>query len=212
MGSDELKGNRVKLIRMEDPYTKLLPGSMGTIKGVDGIGQIMVSWDDGSSLSLIPEIDEYQIEESQRFKHLKSYNEKFFVGGDDKNWLDDLIEYDNMDGVELKSWDEVHSNGEYVNFTFEQLKELSVFFGLVSILMAKKISNYSFKMKSGFGKPKVEISGIIYSHATCLTLNLVIKRGLDRDIKWYKFRNVLTLIDFLKSIDKISGTEMYIIS
>lgn len=66
----ELKGKRVKLIRMEDPYTNLRPGSMGTITGVDDIGQVMVNWDSGSSLSLIPDIDEYQIES---LKHIKTY-------------------------------------------------------------------------------------------------------------------------------------------
>lgn len=58
-----LTGKRVKLIRMEDPYTDLKPGDEGTIRGVDGIGQIMVNWDNGSPLSLIPDFDEYYIPE-----------------------------------------------------------------------------------------------------------------------------------------------------
>ena len=35
--------------------------TMGTIKFVDGIGQIHVAWDNGSSLAVQPENDEYQI-------------------------------------------------------------------------------------------------------------------------------------------------------
>jgi len=45
-------GTRVELIRMEDiqaPPT----GTQGTVIGVDGIGSIMVSWDNGSSLSVV---------------------------------------------------------------------------------------------------------------------------------------------------------------
>lgn len=58
-----LTGKRVKLIRMEDPYTTLKPGDEGTIRGVDGIGQIMVNWDSGSTLSLVPDFDEYYVPE-----------------------------------------------------------------------------------------------------------------------------------------------------
>jgi hypothetical protein len=45
-------GTRVELIRMEDiqaPPT----GTQGTVTGVDDIGSIMVSWDNGSSLSVV---------------------------------------------------------------------------------------------------------------------------------------------------------------
>lgn len=65
MMESNLKDKRVKLIRMEDPYTKLKNGDMGTIKGEDDMGHILVQWDNGSTLSLIPDIDEYKIEESK---------------------------------------------------------------------------------------------------------------------------------------------------
>jgi len=45
-------GSRVELIRMEDiqaPPT----GTQGTVIGVDDIGSIMVSWDNGSILSVV---------------------------------------------------------------------------------------------------------------------------------------------------------------
>lgn len=45
-------GTRVELIRMED--TQAPPtGTIGTVIGVDDIGSIMVSWDNGSSLSVV---------------------------------------------------------------------------------------------------------------------------------------------------------------
>ena len=46
------QGTRVKLLRMNDPYTKLSPGATGTVTGVDDIGTIHVSWDCGSSLGV----------------------------------------------------------------------------------------------------------------------------------------------------------------
>lgn len=53
-------GTRVALISMDDPYTTLKPGDMGTVQGVDDAGQIMMRWDSGSSLSLIPGEDSFR--------------------------------------------------------------------------------------------------------------------------------------------------------
>lgn len=53
-------GTRIVLIAMDDPYAKLKPGDMGTVEGVDDAGQIMMRWDIGSSLSLIPGEDSFR--------------------------------------------------------------------------------------------------------------------------------------------------------
>ncbi len=45
-------GTRVRLIRMNDPYTRLQPGDKGTVSIVDDIGTIHVNWDSGSSLGI----------------------------------------------------------------------------------------------------------------------------------------------------------------
>ena len=45
-------GTRVVLVKMNDPYTKLVPGTKGTVIGVDDIGTIHVNWDSGSSLGV----------------------------------------------------------------------------------------------------------------------------------------------------------------
>lgn len=52
-------GTRLELVRMDDPWTNLKPGDKGTVVGVDDIGSIMMKWDSGSSLSLIPGEDEF---------------------------------------------------------------------------------------------------------------------------------------------------------
>lgn len=47
-------GARVELTKMSDPYnTKLFEGCRGTVRAVDDIGTIHVSWDCGSSLGVI---------------------------------------------------------------------------------------------------------------------------------------------------------------
>lgn len=45
-------GTRVELIRMDDRQAPPT-GTQGTVTGVDDIGSIMVSWDNGSSLSVV---------------------------------------------------------------------------------------------------------------------------------------------------------------
>ena len=57
---EKLKGKRVKLIKMNDPQAPP-SGTHGTIKGTDGIGQIHVNWDNGSTLAISPTDDQYQI-------------------------------------------------------------------------------------------------------------------------------------------------------
>lgn len=46
------KGTRVKLIKMDD-YQAPPKRTQGTVLGVDDAGNIMVSWDTGSSLSVV---------------------------------------------------------------------------------------------------------------------------------------------------------------
>lgn len=52
------EGTRIELISMDDPYSKLTPGCKGTVKYVDDMATIHVSWDNGSSLGVIYGVDE----------------------------------------------------------------------------------------------------------------------------------------------------------
>ena len=45
------RGTRVELVKMDD-FQAPPPGTRGTVREVDDIGSIMVSWDTGSSLSV----------------------------------------------------------------------------------------------------------------------------------------------------------------
>ena len=45
-------GTRVRLVHMDDMQAPPL-GTLGTVRGVDDMGSIMVSWDSGGSLSVV---------------------------------------------------------------------------------------------------------------------------------------------------------------
>lgn len=47
-----LPGTRVVLVKMDDPYTKISPGTKGTVTGIDDLGTIHVNWDSGSTLGV----------------------------------------------------------------------------------------------------------------------------------------------------------------
>lgn len=55
MIKSDLVKKRVRLIRCNDPYTKLQPGTEGTVEFVDDSGTVFVKWDNGSSLGLCPD-------------------------------------------------------------------------------------------------------------------------------------------------------------
>lgn len=50
-------GTRVRLIRMDDEFETIPPGTLGTVASVDDIGTIHVNWDTGSSLGVVYGVD-----------------------------------------------------------------------------------------------------------------------------------------------------------
>ena len=53
-------GCRVELVEMDDPQAPPI-GTLGTVRGVDDIGSIMVNWDNGSGLNVVLNEDEIEI-------------------------------------------------------------------------------------------------------------------------------------------------------
>ena len=53
-------GTRIELDYMDDPYSTLKQGDKGTVVGVDDAAQILMKWDSGSSLALIPDEDSFR--------------------------------------------------------------------------------------------------------------------------------------------------------
>jgi hypothetical protein len=58
--TEKLKGKRVRCILMNDKYP-VPPMTEGTIVYVDDIGTIHVLWDNGSTLGLVVEEDQYEL-------------------------------------------------------------------------------------------------------------------------------------------------------
>lgn len=61
-------GTRVKLISMDDPYSRLKPGDRGTVKSVDDTGTVFVRWDCGSGLGVVYGVDRIRILEGGDFE------------------------------------------------------------------------------------------------------------------------------------------------
>jgi len=56
----ELIGKRIRMIKMDDPYP-ITCGTEGIIHNVDDLNQYQVKWDNGRTLSVIPEVDQFEI-------------------------------------------------------------------------------------------------------------------------------------------------------
>jgi hypothetical protein len=48
-------GDRVRLVRTLDEFTRLTPGALGTVTYIDSMRTVHVKWDDGSSLGMVAE-------------------------------------------------------------------------------------------------------------------------------------------------------------
>lgn len=55
-----LIGKRVRMIFMED-VDPIEPGQIGVVKSVDDLGQLQVEWDNGRTLAIIPEKDQFEV-------------------------------------------------------------------------------------------------------------------------------------------------------
>ena len=60
-GNGPTPGDTIVLDYTDDPYTELRKGSKGTFKSYDGLGQLRIEWENGSTLSLIPEVDKFHV-------------------------------------------------------------------------------------------------------------------------------------------------------
>ena len=54
-------GTRIRLHSMDDPYAPIPAGTEGVVQAVDDAGQLMMKWDNGRSLSLIPGEDYFSV-------------------------------------------------------------------------------------------------------------------------------------------------------
>lgn len=57
------KGTRICLDHMEDKFA-VESGTCGTVQAVDDAGNIIMKWDNGRTLSIVPEVDRFHVVES----------------------------------------------------------------------------------------------------------------------------------------------------
>lgn len=53
-------GTRLLLLSMDDPYAPIPSGTRGTVEHVDDAAQIHMRWDNGRTLAIIPEEDDFR--------------------------------------------------------------------------------------------------------------------------------------------------------
>lgn len=53
-------GTRLVMLSMDDPYAPIPSGMRGTVEHVDDAAQIHMRWDNGRTLAIIPEEDDFR--------------------------------------------------------------------------------------------------------------------------------------------------------
>ena len=57
-------GTKVKMLKDMDDKYPILAGTIGTVDYIDSEGQLHMIWENGRTLALVPEIDEFEIIEN----------------------------------------------------------------------------------------------------------------------------------------------------
>lgn len=60
MKENYLPGARIMLLSMDDPYAPIPSGTKGTVVHVDDAAQIHMKWDNGRTLALVPDEDNFR--------------------------------------------------------------------------------------------------------------------------------------------------------
>jgi len=55
------QGTRIKLVQMVQDPQPIEPNTLGIVDFVDDVGHIHMKWDNGRTLALIPNVDEFEV-------------------------------------------------------------------------------------------------------------------------------------------------------
>lgn len=70
------EGTRIRLIHMDDPEP-ITPGSEGTVNFVDDAGHLLMKWDDGRSIALMVNMDQFEIISQKNDQEVVYVDRKF---------------------------------------------------------------------------------------------------------------------------------------
>lgn len=126
------RGTRLCVIEMNDPYSPVPPGTVGTVAYIDDAGQIHMHWDNGRALALIPSVDSFAMVSKGRFStplqvmfcrgHYDDFEEL-----DPKDVLDYAHDIENAIANSVGELDEHRGLAEYIDDEDLEKKVYSIF-------------------------------------------------------------------------------------
>lgn len=190
-------GSRVVLTEdLKDKYTPIPAGSRGTVKHVDDMSQIHVSWDIGSSLALVPSED--------KFRKLTDLEVKVECGAKPIKFY---IGEENASGMEF------NSKEEFLNALSESIDEAAV---RGQKWFTVTIENESEAVNEGEDDVSVSNDAVLYyvSHISNHRCNRCNKPVLLSDNKEYTYQcmncneDLYEIETYKKENDYITSDEL----